>query len=442
MEKTLYCGASRMKITPPMILIPNLRGLMDKSFGGILDELYVRVIAFSDGDNKSLVISFDLDKAPNPKQSFERIFERTGVPEANILFFAIHTHCAPITGYRPFEKPNDITKKPVEVQEATNKYEAFIMEVLLKTVDEAIEKMQPAKMGYGYGNSYININRNEDYYFTDENGDEKVFCGIGNNAEAPVDHTVFVIKIEDLNGKPIAFLVNYAVHNVAMIWNQCGEDGKVLISSDIGGNVSRYMEERFEDSVAIWSSGAAADINPIMMNEVFYPDPMTGCSVSKILGGGDAPIVLLNVLAARHFADVMKIIKNIDYTIAETSISGVIDWSKTPGQNEDGQEDNEPYTVRLHLVRIGNIALYGIGGELYSSLGKRVKEISPMKNTVIINHDASLLVNCGYIYDDAAFEHNERTLGEIVGMSHTKMLPGYFKESMEKCTLDMFSKIM
>ena len=442
MEKILYCGASCMKITPPMELIPNLRGLMDKSFGGILDDLYVRVIAFSDGDNKSLIISFDLDKAPNPKESFAVISERTGIPEANILFFGIHTHCAPITGYRPFEKPNDITKKPVEVQKATKKYEAFIMDVLLKSVDEAIGKMQPAKMGYGYGNSYINVNRNEDYYYTDSNENECISCGIGNNPEAPVDHTLFVMKIEDMDGKPIAFFVNYAVHNVAMIWNRCGEDGKVIISSDIGGNVSRYMEERFKDCVAIWSSGAAGDINPIMMNEMFYPDPMTGRSVSNILSGGDAPIAILNVLSARHLADVMKVVKKINNTRAETSISCVIEWSKTPGRNVDGQDDNEPYTVRLHLVRIGDVALYGIGGELFSSLGKRVKEISPMKNTIIINHDASLLVNCGYIYDDAAFEHNTRTLGEFVGMSHTRMLSGYFSESLEKYTLEMFRKIM
>jgi hypothetical protein len=65
-----------------------------------------------------------------------------------------------------------------------------------------------------------------------------------------------------------------------------------------------------------------------------------------------------------------------------------------------------------------------------------------MKNTVIINHDASLLVNSSYIYDDAAFEQNARTLGEIVGMGHTRMLPGYFSESLEKYTLEMFQKIM
>jgi len=442
MDKKLYCGASKMKITPPLKLIPNLRGLMDKKLGGIVDDLYLRVIALSDGENTTLIISFDLDKAPNPKEYMDEISRHTQIPENNILYFGIHTHCAPITGTRPFERPNDMTKKPIEVQEATKEYEKFIMDVLMETVDDAIKKMEPAKMGYGTGTSYINVNRNQEYSFIDDNGKEQISCGLGYNKEAYVDPTLFVVKFENLNGKPIAFFINYAVHNVAMIWNNCIEDGKVAITSDIGGNVSRYMEEIYHDSTAVWSSGAAGDVNPIMMNELFYPDPVTGKVASTVLKEKETPQAILKVLASRHLADVLKVVKNINNMLEETEISTLVQWSKTPGRSLEGNENPEPYTVRLHLVRIGEVAFYGIGGELYSSLGKRVKEISPMKNTVIINHDASLMVNCGYIYDDDAFERNERYYGEFVGMGHSTMVPGYFRESLEEHTLQMFAQII
>ncbi|MDQ1281355.1 MAG: hypothetical protein QG670_2620 [Thermoproteota archaeon] len=65
-----------------------------------------------------------------------------------------------------------------------------------------------------------------------------------------------------------------------------------------------------------------------------------------------------------------------------------------------------------------------------------------MKNTIMINHDTSLLMNCAYIYDDEALEHNEQTLGGIPGMKDNRMLPGYFLEPLEKHTLDMLDEVM
>jgi hypothetical protein len=148
------------------------------------------------------------------------------------------------------------------------------------------------------------------------------------------------------------------------------------------------------------------------------------------------------MLSTRHFADVMKVVRKIDRTSAETLVACTAAWSKTPGRSSEGQVDAEAFVVRLHLVRIGDVALYGIGGELFSSFGRRIRDISPMKNTVVINHDANLVANSGYIYDDEAFEHREKTLGGIVGMYRTRMLPGYFLKSLEKYTLEMFEKVM
>ncbi|MDQ1281356.1 MAG: hypothetical protein QG670_2621 [Thermoproteota archaeon] len=116
-----------------------------------------------------------------------------------------------MTGFRLFEKINDITKKPVEIQEATKLYKEFIMNMMPKAVDEAIAEMRSMKMEHGYRDSYGNVNRNQDYVIIDEKGKESVWCSTGVNPEKPVYFTLFVMKIEDLNGKPIAFFVNYAV---------------------------------------------------------------------------------------------------------------------------------------------------------------------------------------------------------------------------------------
>ena len=442
----LYCGASRGLITPPENLIPNLRGLRDNTFGGVLDDILVRASAVGHGENMALMIAFDLDKAPYPAENLAKISERTGIPEENIFFFSTHTHAAPITGYRPEETINDVRLKAPEVQEATREYEKQVIDTMLKAVGEAVGGMRPARMGYAYGKSYINVNRNQVYEYTDEHGELHTEGRIGVNSQAPVDHTLFVMKFEDMNGQPISFFMNYPVHNVVMHANTCC-GGKMGISGDIGGSVCRLLEVKFDGSTAMWSSGAAGDVNPLILNEIHYPDPKTGRMAKCRISGGATSV--LTALAARHFADVMKAVRNIVCTAESAPIAGIVDWSFTPGRNvvtrDDGSTETivgkgvDPYEIRLHLVRLGDVALYGFSGELYSSLGRRIKEISPLENTILINHDASLMARSGYIFDDETLARD--VSNKLPGHRSSHMLPGYILESLEKHTLEMFKKL-
>lgn len=405
MKKQLFCGASKKLITPREDLLPYMMGLGGATFGKIQDELYVRVIAFSNGINQAMLVSFDLDKAPYPEENMKLLQEKTGTPADHILFFAIHTHTAPLTGYRPFEPKHDITGEPLKVQEAIREYEEFVRFQMIAAAMEAVESQRPAKLGYRYGSSYINVNRCQDYTMAGCDGREYTECGLGANGAGPVDHTAFVMKVEDMKGRPIAFFVNYAVHCVTMFLNDIG-DGRSGISGDIGGNVSQYMEKRFEGTVAVWSSGAAGDINPVMMTQTIYPDADTGEPVGQCLGKLEDSCLILRAMAGRHFADVLQIVRNIKCDEAEVEIGSAIEWSRTPVcedvlKNGQIRDENSSYGIRMHLLRIGQVALMGINGELYTTLGQKIKEVSPMKHTIIINHESSLLLdNPGYILDD------------------------------------------
>ena len=123
--------------------------------------------------------------------------------------------------------------------------------------------------------AYVNINRRE---FTPGRG-----LWLGYNEEGPSDKTVTVLRFDDLTGKPIAFWINYAVHAVVM-----GPDN-FQITGDIAGATSRFVEQHYlgkdrprsdagsrlrlrpeeraadEDPVAVWTSGAAGDQNPVSM---------------------------------------------------------------------------------------------------------------------------------------------------------------------------------
>lgn len=438
----LHCGAARRLITPSAELMPDLRALRDDRFGGVLDDIYVRVLAIGDGRNKALIVGFDLDKAPDPEQTLKKISERTGIPEENILYFSTHLHTAPITGVRPEEPPNDIRRKPPDVQAATAEYERRVIDALLEAIEEAVDGMRPAKMGCASGQSCISVNRNQIYEYLDDKGEPRRECGLGANPSAPIDQTLFVLRFDDLEGKPLAFFVNYPVHNCVIIGNDLC-DGKIGISGDLSGAICRALEGEHKDSVAIWSSGAAGNINPVMMNEMYYPDPVTGRPQMALLGEGAA--VALDILVGRHLADVRKVLGKIECTVDSGQVSAAVSWSLTPGRNvirrDNGTiesvvgEGVDPYQIRVHLVRIGDVALLGISGELFSSMGLRLKEVSPLEHTVIINHDASLMARSHYIFDDDTLACE--AAGILPGVGNSHILPGHVLASLERLVGEM-----
>lgn len=431
MGDQLYCGAAREKITPPGEWLPHLSGLMKSSFGGVVDDLYVRAIALQSGSTGILLISFDLDKVPWPKENMEEIRKLVQIPEENILLVSIHTHSAPIAGDRTFEGPNDIAKKLPEVQETTRKYEAFLTEKLLSAVKEACGNLQPVRMRFGYGKSYINVNRLGLYEVKEADGWIHQELGTGTNYEREADRTLFVMSFEDLKGIPVAFFINYPVHNTVMILNACGQDGRVGISADMGGNVSKMLESAYAGSVAMWTSGAAGDLNPIMSNQVYREDAATGKPVEYYEKDGAIPLSMLKTLTAHHFADIQKTLRRLGKGETEVSLSADAMWAETPGRDESGRD--VPYRIRVHRIEIGPVSLVGFSGELYSGIERRIREACGADNLVLVNHDASMVYNTGYIYGDEIFELWETYGGDVVGIDHTWMRPGYVEAELIRC---------
>ena len=72
-----------------------------------------------------------------------------------------------------------------------------------------------------------------------------------------------MLKFESLNGEPIAVYYNYAMHGVT-----AGQTGQGQRRHP--GATSRYIEDSFDDKVvALWSTGAAGDQNPIYFQQTY-----------------------------------------------------------------------------------------------------------------------------------------------------------------------------
>ena len=442
MTGAVCCGGAKRCITPPDAMLRDLRGLQDVRFSGVLDDIFVRVLAVSIGGKTALVAAFELDKVPCPREFLAAVTEATGVPEEYITLLATHIHTAPIAGYRPNEGPNFIERKPLPVQEATHAYERFLERRLLEAAREAVERLEPARLRWGSGESYVNINRVQDYMVRQSDGTVRRRCGLGQSPAAPADRRLFVLAAETLSGRPIAFLVNYAVHNCVMIRNRCGRDGGTLMCSDLGGQVSKYLEADYPGSVALWTSGAAGDVNPVMSNEIYYPDPETGAQLQYELPPGDtAPIMMLQTLAARHYEDIKAVLRKTEYKEAPDSLFGAVRWTETPGRRRGEGGDWEtgahvpPYQIRIHLLRIGMLCMVGFSGELFTSQGLALRGVLP-EDAVVFNHESSLLAESGYIFDDAVWE---RDAGEALpGRRSSLMQPGYVLDAILQAVTEMY----
>lgn len=424
----LYCGAAKKKITPSAELLPDLRGLMDRHFGGVLDDLYVRIIALKSGEETQLLITFDLDKVPCPEAYLQALHDATGVPMDNILLAAVHTHTAPIAGNRVNEGPNNLLNKPMVVQEATHRYEKYVEGILTDIAKEAVSNMVPSKMGVGKGQSYINVDRKQRYETEEEDGSIHGKFAIGVVPESPIDHTVYLIRFEDLEGKPLAFFINYPVH--CCVLNAAPAFGENLgISGDIAGRVCAWNDERNPGAVTLWCSGAAGDINPIFMYQLDFPDPATG-RAAHLSPKGDFYEVM-TCLAARHYDDIKKLNRRVICTETDVKLGCAVEMSETEG-------NSGPFNIRLHMMRLGETYLLGASGELYDCFAKSVRATLPIRDLIVINHDASQLGDGSYIVPDYILTQNRPMLP---GMMHPNQKVGLFEPSFLKLSRNMCEKL-
>ena len=368
----LEAGAARIEITPGKGDALPMSGYAARKEGhkGIHDALYVRAIVFSGETARAAIVTADLIGFSHAfwNTVSERIASEAKIPRENILIAGTHTHSAPSPGtYDP----------AIDPESPQGRYIRRVQDAMVEAVGQAQRQMQPARIGAASGRANVNVNRRAIA------GDGSLWLGI--DPDGPADKTLAVVKIETSAGEPLAIFANYAVHGTGM-----GQDN-YLISADVPGASSRYVEKRFKDKVvAVWTSGAAGDLCPIYDRN---PSRFNGIdAIGRILGE--------EILRT---ADKIK-------TSPRASIRGVQKVVTCPGQKlipgphgrADGRfEDADPVPIRLSLLRVNDIAITGVSGEVLTMVGQRLKRESKLPNTVMVTHCNG---SSGYLPDDAAYK--------------------------------------
>jgi len=368
-KNQLKAGTAKILITPKIPIPMSGFGGRKDPFKGVHDELYARVIVFSDGVNKAASITTELVGLSNDfwDDVTTRIQKETGIKKDFILLASVHTHSGPSTNvYNDGNTP----EVAAYVEELKGK--------LVTGTKEAMNQMVEVKIGAGKGECKMNINRRA--------MDGKGNISLGINPYAPCDHEVGVIRIDDKSDKNIALMMNWPCHAVVI------GPRNYQLTSDWPGSASKFAETGIGGLSPVLV-GASGDINPVYGPHIDF-ESNNSYAYGKEAIGED----LAN--------ESMRVMKNIK-TYSTGSINAVQRVISLPGKDKGNtvglqpdRKDDGTLKVRLSALKIGNIILTGVSGELFNQISVKMREQSPYENTFMVTHCNG---SSGYLVTDDSF---------------------------------------
>ena len=377
----LRAGAAKISITPTADEFPYTVP-REKSFVGVHDLVYARALVLDDGATRVAVVVAEVEAIPEPKRLLAEVAQALGVPESHVMLSASHTH----ESLTVFIHGGELTA--VQREEIDH-----VRNGVLQAVREAAAHLRPARISFGRSQAYVNIN----------NGEQ---AGLTNTRDAtgPSDKTLDVVRVDSTTGEPIAMVVNYATHAEAM-FRSVTKDGGYEVSGDIPGAVSRMIEENPAGApVVLYTAGAEADQKPLF--ESLQPAVGNLPAADEGIGGWAVLDVMSRSVAAAVFDAMSRMPPGTSNVKLQASASTVT----CPGghiridnkSHEVTLEERPPVAIPVSTIRINDIALVGVGGDLGSKIGQEIRSASPARNTVVVTQMAGAI---GYILADESYQH-------------------------------------
>ncbi len=233
---SLMAGAAAVDITPQksqfLFGYPHVRRFSQ----GVHDPLFCSALFLSDDPTQLLFLATDIIFISKKiaRQVRQRIKEKTGISEKNIMISATHTHSGPIT-------VNYISNaEDAAVPKADETYLSYMQERMIQSAEQAVQNASRAKIGLGLADS----------------------TGIGTNRRdpaGPADHQVPVLMVKSIKKeRNIACMLVCSMHPTIL------HEDSLLVSADFPGMTRQYLQKNLlgERCPVLHHTGPAGNLSP------------------------------------------------------------------------------------------------------------------------------------------------------------------------------------
>lgn len=218
--------------------------------GPVNDPLYVKVLVIKSGPTMAVIMTLDAvavgeighiknDYLPNLRG---RLQQELGIMQTNVLVNASHCHgiVAPDVGEKSFQ-----------------------------AVEQALKQLVPVTVGYGVGHEdRVSENRRilmKDGRTIDVRHAYSLPADADIAAVGPIDPSIGVLRLDRMNGRPLAVVYNFACHPIQGVPSGAN-------TADMSGFASQVIEDNLGDgALALFVQGCGGDINPVFYKAVDHP---------------------------------------------------------------------------------------------------------------------------------------------------------------------------
>jgi neutral ceramidase len=406
----LRAGAHKVDITPNV-------SELQVSTDSIRDHLFARAIVVNDGGTCAVLVGIDLGAASNQivDDAIGRAATATDCPAQNFIVSATHTHSSHTHGLG---------------QGAPTA--RSVADAIVEAATVAKKRLAPARVGYA--TTQIDLNVNRDLF------NRKLEWRQEPNPDGPSDKTLAVVEFLGADNVPIGVYMNYAMHPINFYLSG-------VISADFPGEASRYVEDLFDGrTVAVFSQGASGDQNPrdfrsptLFMSQrsalterrrsltqtAAGFNPQRASSERQAIPGESLDAYkkalartgdYVRMLGAVIGSSAVRVMRESTQPTDTAGIRAAQEIVTCPGRVRldadnparenvfPGYKDGPDITLKVGLLRIGDIHFVTVNGEVYSQIATRLKSEAPASRTIVVTL-ANGFASSGYIYSDAAYSH-------------------------------------
>jgi hypothetical protein len=410
----LSAGVAIVDITPPVGY--RMSGYFrERKNTGKHDALHAKALVFKQGDVHAALVFCDLIgiSLEVSTQARRLAAKQTGIPAANILIAATHSHTGPLYfgALRKHFHDQAVKQHGSDPLERVD-YPKQLAERLASAIEKAQAAARPITLSSGVAQeTTLSFNRR----FHMKDGTVRFNPGKLNpsivRVAGPIDPEVGMIWLRDAKSeKPLAAISVFALHLDTV--------GGTLCSADYPLYLEKSLRETYgEKFVSLFGIGTCGDINHV---DVSHKRPQKGQVEAKRIGTklGETVVGGVKKLTPQARLSLAVRSKTVDvplqqYSQAETAQAlndmakigtrqlSFLDQVRTYKITALKQRGGKTIPLEVQVFRFSDeVALVGLPGEVFVDLGLAIKRASPFKTTLVVElcNDAP-----GYIPTRKAF---------------------------------------